>query len=213
MARSRLEWSKDFTETSASNFKNGKISWFSDGELNVADNCITRHLGSRADQPALIWEKDEPGQTETLSFQELNDLVCKMGNVLRSRGVKKGDRVAIYYPVSPIGVASMLACAKIGAVHSVVFAGFSSEALRQRIIDAECKVVICSDGTYRGGRYIDLKQTVDEAVKGLDIVNTVLVGTRNLDAQQCTTDKVGINLKKFYGEVFSHNNCETWLVI
>ena len=131
LAQSRLQWQREFTIVNESNFADGKISWFSDGQLNVADNCVTRHLSTRGEQPAVIWEKDEPGNTETLTYNELNTLVCKMANVLKSRGVKRGDRVAIYYPVSPIGVAAMLACAKIGAVHSVVFAGFSSEALRQ----------------------------------------------------------------------------------
>ena len=131
LARSRLNWTDDFTVVNNSNFADGKISWFTDGTLNVADNCVTRHVETRGNQPALIWEKDEPGQSEKLTYSELHTLVCKMANVLKSRGVKKGDRVAIYYPVSPVGVAAMLACAKIGAVHSVVFAGFSSEALRQ----------------------------------------------------------------------------------
>jgi len=135
LARSRLDWDRDFTVVSDSNFADGKISWFTDGALNVADNCVTRHLATRGNQTALIWEKDEPGQSEKLTYAELHTLVCKMANVLKSRGVKKGDRVAIYYPVSPIGVAAMLACAKIGAVHSVIFAGFSSEALRQDWIE------------------------------------------------------------------------------
>ena len=130
MARSRLDWNKDFTSVNTSSFTEGKISWFTDGTLNVADNCITRHLENRGDEIALIWEKDEPGQDERLTFNELNTLVNRMSNVLKSQGVKKGDRVAIYYPVSPNGVAAMLACAKIGAVHSVIFAGFSSDALR-----------------------------------------------------------------------------------
>ena len=171
------------------------MKWFSDGRLNVADNCVTRHVDAgRGDQTALIWEKDEPGQVEYVTFAELDDLVSRFAAVLKSKGVERGDRVAIYYPVSPLGVASMLACAKIGAVHSVVFAGFSAEALRQRINDAECKVVICSDGTFRGGRYIDLKATVDEAVAGCPGVHTVLVGTRNPNVEKLTNPRVDVDL-------------------
>ena len=144
-------------------------------------------MTTRGNQPALIWEKDEEGETEILTFEELDTIVSKFGNVLKSYGVSKGDRVAIYYPVSPLGVAAMLACAKIGAIHSVVFAGFSAEALRQRIIDADCKVVIAADGTYRGGRYISLKPVVDQAVAGCPGVQTVLVGTRNPTVNKLTT--------------------------
>lgn len=189
LARSRLDWHKDFSKVSESSFREGQISWFADGKLNVFDNCVTRHLATRGDQPALIWEKDEPGDHEVVTFRQLSSLVNKFANVLRQQGVKKGDRVAIYYPVSTMGVAAMLACAKIGAVHSVVFAGFSSDALRQRIIDADCQVVICVDGTFRGGRYIDLKDTVDSAVDGLDSVRSVLVGTRNPEVNKLTTRK------------------------
>ena len=150
---------------------------------------MTRHLADRGDQAALIYEKDEPGSEEIVTYAQLHSLVNRFANVLKSRGVKKGDRVAIYYPVSPLGVAAMLACAKIGAVHSVVFAGFSADALRQRIIDADCRVVICADGTYRGGRYINLKSVVDEAIENLDLVETVLVGTRNAEAKKLTAEK------------------------
>ena len=189
-----MTWSEPFTTISEGDFNANEIKWFSDGKLNVTDNCVTRHVeAGRGDQNALIWEKDEPGQVEYVTYAQLDNLVSRFAAVLKSRGVKKGDRVAIYYPVSPIGVASMLACAKIGAVHSVVFAGFSSEALRQRINDADCKVVICSDGTYRGGRYIDLKTTVDEAVSGCPQVHTVLVGTRNPEREKLT-QKVDVDL-------------------
>ena len=131
VAKSRIDWIKEFTQVNDSNFADGKISWFADGRLNVADNCVTKHLAARGDQAALIWEKDEPGEAESVTFKQLDVLVNKMANVLRGQGVTKGDRVAIYYPVSPNGVAAMLACAKIGAVHTVVFAGFSAEALKQ----------------------------------------------------------------------------------
>ena len=166
LAESRLNWNQSFDHVNTSSFQDGRIEWFKGGKLNVADNCVSRHLATRGDQPALIWEKDEENQTEVLTFSELDTLVSKFANVLKSHGVKKSDRVAIYYPVSPLGVAAMLACAKIGAIHSVVFAGFSAEALRQRINDADCQVVICADGTFRGGRYIPLKSVVDQAVEG-----------------------------------------------
>ena len=186
LARSRLDWTKDFDHVNTSSFEAGRLEWFKGGYLNVADNCVSRHAKSRGDQNALIWEKDEENQVEYVTYKELDVLVSKFANVLRDRGVKKGDRVAIYYPVSPKGVAAMLACAKIGAVHSVVFAGFSAEALRQRIIDADCRVVICSDGTFRGGRYINLKEVVDKAVAGCPGVESVLVGTRNPDVPKLT---------------------------
>ena len=203
LAESRLNWNQSFDQVNTSSFEDGRIEWFKGGKLNVADNCVSRHLATRGDQPALIWEKDEENQTEILTFAELDTLVSKFSNVLKSHGVKKGDRVAIYYPVSPIGVAAMLACAKIGAIHSVVFAGFSAEALRQRINDADCQVVICADGTFRGGRYIPLKSVVDQAVEGCPGVKHVLVGTRNPQVNKMTTPldvNLNLELEKASGE-------------
>ena len=122
--------------------KTGQIKWFEDGQLNACYNCVDRHLEKRGDQVALVWEKDDVSSTEKITYNQLHQYVCKFANVLRSRGVVKGDRVAIYLPVSLQGVAAMLACARIGAIHSVIFTGFSAEALAHRIDDADCKILL-----------------------------------------------------------------------
>lgn len=178
LAKSRLHWDKPFSKVSECDLKLGSIKWFEDGELNVSYNCVDRHAKKNPDKVALIWEKDEPNQIEKVTYKELLDMVCKVANVLLSEGVKKGDCVAIYMPVSPVAVASMLACTRIGAVHNVVFAGFSAEALAQRIQAAEAKTVLTSDQAVRGGKLIELKRTVDQAVKNCPTVNRVLVNRR-----------------------------------
>uniref|UniRef100_A0A674NQC2 acetate--CoA ligase n=1 Tax=Takifugu rubripes TaxID=31033 RepID=A0A674NQC2_TAKRU len=151
----------------------GKISWFQGGKLNVSVNCLDVHVEKHPDRVALIWEKDEPGTEEKVTYRELLETTCRLANTLKSHGIKKGDTVAIYMPVSPLAVAALLACARIGAVHTVVFAGFSSEALAGRIQDAKCKAVItCNEGV-RGGRLIPLKATVDAALKSCPTVRHV----------------------------------------
>uniref|UniRef100_A0A674MZC7 Acetyl-coenzyme A synthetase n=1 Tax=Takifugu rubripes TaxID=31033 RepID=A0A674MZC7_TAKRU len=153
----------------------GKISWFQGGKLNVSVNCLDVHVEKHPDRVALIWEKDEPGTEEKVTYRELLETTCRLANTLKSHGIKKGDTVAIYMPVSPLAVAALLACARIGAVHTVVFAGFSSEALAGRIQDAKCKAVItCNEGV-RGGRLIPLKATVDAALKSCPTVRHVFV--------------------------------------
>ncbi len=152
--------------------------WFSGGRLNAAAVCLDQHaLGSRGQQRAIVWE-GEPGETRTLTYAELHLEVCRFANVLKGRGVKKGDRVAIYMPMIPEAAMAMLACARIGAVHSVVFGGFSGHALRERIVDGGCTAVITADGSFRRGQVLPLKPQVDEAVQGLDDVHTVLVVKR-----------------------------------
>jgi acetyl-CoA synthetase len=154
------------------------FSWFGGGRLNACYNCVDRHLNDRADKVAILWAGDEPGDYRAITYRELKHMVCRIANVLRAHNVKEGDRVAVYMPMIPELAAVMLACARIGAVHSVVFAGFSAEALRGRILDAGAKMVITANEALRGGKRIALKKTVDDAVEGLDMVERVLVAMR-----------------------------------
>ena len=143
---------------------NVSIKWFEDGTLNAAYNCIDRHLPKRANQTAIIWEGDDPKDDKHITYQELHDEVCRMANILRNRNVKKGDRVTIYMPMIPEAAYAMLACARIGAVHSVVFGGFSPDSLAGRIEDCQSKVVITADEGLRGGRKVPLKANTDAAI-------------------------------------------------
>ncbi len=154
------------------------FSWFMGGRLNASFNCIDRHLSAIGNQTAIIWAKDEPGVYEKISYSELKHQVCRVANVLLNHGVRKGDRVCIYMTMMPELAYSMLACARIGAIHSVVFGGFSAEALRDRIVDARCKVVVTANEGLRGGKGVPLKKTVDRAIEGLAMVETVLVAQR-----------------------------------
>ena len=162
----RLTWSKRPTKIKNVDFNGDvKIKWYEDGELNVAYNCIDRHLDARGDQTAFIFEGDNPEVSAHITYRQLHDKVCRLSNVLKDLGVAKGDRVVIYMPMIPEACYAMLACARIGAVHSVVFGGFSPEALSGRILDAGSKLVITADGGVRGARHIPLKDNVDEAIK------------------------------------------------
>jgi acetyl-CoA synthetase len=162
MAR-ELEWSKPFTKVLEWNPPWAK--WFLDGKLNASVNCLDRHLrGPRRNKAALIWE-GEPGDTRTYTYWDLHREVCKFGNVLRGLGVKRGDRVAIYLPMIPEAAIAMLACARIGAPHSVVFGGFSAESLRDRINDAQAKVLITADGGYRRGQIVPLTRNAYNALE------------------------------------------------
>jgi len=152
-----------------------KIKWYLGGKLNVAYNCLDRHLEKRGDQTAIIWEGDNPKTDRKITYRELFVEVCRFANVLKARGVKKGDRVAIYLPMIPQAPTAMLACARIGAIHSVVFGGFSSEALKDRILDSDCKVVITADESVRGGRNTPLKMNADKALASCPDVHTVIV--------------------------------------
>ncbi|MFT5013663.1 MAG: acetyl-CoA synthetase, partial [Dinoroseobacter sp.] len=177
-ATSFLTWSKAFTEVNKSDLAKGETSWFRDGELNASVNCIDRHLETRADQVAIIWEGDDPKEDASITYRELHDKVCRLANVLQDRGVKKGDRVCIYMPMIPEAAYAMLACTRIGAIHSVVFGGFSPNALQDRILDSDCQTVMTADQGLRGGRPIPLKQNVDTALKECPGVHTVVVVNR-----------------------------------
>ena len=169
-------WQKAWDKTLEWEFQTPHVKWFQGGILNITENCIDRHLPEHAEDIALIWEPNNPQEQEVqLSYKELHEQVCQFANVLKSKGVKKGDRVAIYMPMIPELTIGVLACARIGAVHSVVFAGFSSNALADRINDSQCVCIITSDGMYRGEKSLPVKHTVDEALKSCDSVHSVLV--------------------------------------
>ena len=176
----RIDWMKPFTKVENSSFAPGKISikWFEDGVLNVAWNCIDRHLHTRGDQTAIIWEGDNPSESKHITYRQLHDEVCKFANILRTRNVKKGDRVTIYLPMIPEAAYAMLACARIGAIHSVVFAGFSPDSLAQRITDCQSKIVITADEGLRGGKKVPLKANVDAALAKSGGVDWVVVVRR-----------------------------------
>jgi acetyl-CoA synthetase len=176
----RVDWIKPFTKVENASFAPGNISikWFEDGVLNVAANCIDRHLEKRGDQTAIIWEGDDPSESRHITYRQLHDEVCKMANVLRNRNVKKGDRVTIYLPMIPEAAYAMLACARIGAIHSVVFAGFSPDSLAQRITDCQSRIVITSDEGLRGGKKVPLKANVDAAIAKAGEVDWVVVVKR-----------------------------------
>lgn len=169
-----ISWSKPWTQLKHENFKEGSVEWFMDGELNVSYNCIDRHLSTRGQQTAIIWEGDDPSVDKKISYQQLHDEVCRFANVLKQRGVKKGDRVCLYMPMIPEAAYAMLACTRIGAVHSVVFGGFSPEALKDRILNSDCQTVITADEGVRGGKTIPLKTNTDLAVAQCPNVHTVL---------------------------------------
>ena len=174
-ARLFLDWFKPWRSVHHGDFRKGQTSWFRGGQLNVAYNCLDRHLATRGEQTAIIWEGDDPAQSAYLSYRELHEQVCRLANVLRLHGVQKGDRVCIYMPMIPEAACAMLACARIGAVHSVVFGGFSPDALRDRILDADCRLVITADEGVRGGKHIPLKANVDRALEECPRVTTVIV--------------------------------------
>ena len=173
-----LDWQAPWTEVAEYDLATGGARWFPGGKLNVSVNCIDRHLPERAEQTAFIWEGDEPGDSQHISYGELKEQVCRLANVLRSRGVARGDRVCIYMPMIPEATYAMLACTRIGAIHSVVFGGFSPEALQSRINDADCRLVITADEGIRGGRRIPLKANVDAALEHCPSVDSVIVVTR-----------------------------------
>jgi len=177
-AKGFLDWIKPWHTVQRSDIKTGAAQWFAGGQLNVSYNCIDRHLAQRADQPAFIWEGDDPTTSSKITYRQLHQNVCRLANVLKSRGVKKGDRVCIYMPMIPEAAYAMLACTRIGAVHSVVFGGFSPDALRDRILDADCRTVITADEGVRGGKPVALKQNVDKALTSCPNVSTVLVVER-----------------------------------
>ena len=182
LAKENISWLKDFEEVHNNDFSSTR--WFSGGQTNVSFNCIDRHLNDNADKVALIWEGDDGSESKKLTYQELHDEVCKFANVLKNLGVEKGSRVCIYMPMIIEASFAMLACARIGAVHSVVFGGFSPESLKDRILDADCKIVITADEGLRGGKKVPLKSNVDEALKDCpEVKNTLVIKRTGGDIQ------------------------------
>ncbi|MCW8889030.1 MAG: acetate--CoA ligase [Sedimenticola sp.] len=170
-----LTWSKKWDKVSDWDFNDANIKWFQGGKLNVSYNCLDRHLETRGDQTALIWESDNPNEDKSITYRELHKEVCKFANVLKSRGVKKGDRVCIYMPMILEASVAMLACTRIGAVHSIVFGGFSPDALSSRILDSDCQTLITADESVRGGKNVPLKANADIALEDCPNVSTCVV--------------------------------------
>lgn len=191
-AEKYLTWSKKWDNVLDWSFDESDIHirWFEGGKLNVAENCLDRHLATRGDQVAIIWEGDSPNEDRKITYKELHEEVCKFANVLKSRGVKKGDRVSLYLPMIPEAAVAMLACARLGAVHSIVFGGFSPDALRDRIQGAECGVVITSDQSMRGGKRVPLKTNADKAIAQCPTVHTCIVIKRGGDPVEWNSQDV-----------------------
>ncbi|KAJ3253943.1 acetyl-CoA synthetase [Boothiomyces macroporosus] len=181
MGKNLLHWHQPFTKVKAGGFHQGDVNWFHDGQLNVSYNCVDRHAIATPNKVAIIYEADEPGRAQKITYAELLRKVCQFANTLKKYHVKKGDRVAIYLPNIPEAAVAMLACARIGAIHSVIFAGFSSDAVRDRILDAECAVVITADQGMRGGKVTHLKKIVDAAIEQCPCVKTCIVFQRTGD--------------------------------
>ena len=179
IAQDNFIWKKPWHTTLNYDFSKPEVKWFEGGQLNITENCLDRHLKDRAQQTAIIFEPNDPySKAEYLSYQDLHQRVCKFANVLKSNGIEKGDRVCLYLPMIPELAVAVLACARIGAIHSVVFAGFSAAALATRIIDCDAKLVITSDGGFRGDKILDLKTIVDKALEDCAMVETVLLVKR-----------------------------------
>ena len=173
----RIDWIKSWTQLSKCSFAEADfgIEWFADGTLNVSANCLDRHLDQNGDTAAIIWECDDPEHRRTLTYRELHEEVCRMANALKALGAGRGERVTIYMPMIPEAAIAMLACTRIGAIHSVVFGGFSPEALSGRIQDCHSRVVVTADGGRRGGKLVQLKANVDAALEQCPSVEAVLV--------------------------------------
>jgi acetyl-CoA synthetase len=175
----RIDWFSPYTKVKNTSFEGDvSIRWFEDGTTNVAHNCVDRHLATRGDQMAIIWEGDNPAESAHITYRELHEKVCRLANVLKAQGVKKGDRVTIYLPMIPEAAYAMLACARVGAIHSIVFGGFSPDSLYDRIVDCDSKLVITADEGLRGGRKVPLKANVDKALEKAPGVTSVIVVKR-----------------------------------
>ena len=179
IAEEHFVWRKKWSNVLSWDFKNPEVKWFEDAKLNITENCLDRHLSTRGDKTAILFEANDPNETaEHITYKQLHARVCKFANVLKEKGIEKGDRVCIYLPMIPELAISVLACARIGAIHSVIFAGFSATALSTRINDCDAKMIITSDGSYRGAKTIDLKGIVDEALNDTPGIESVLVAKR-----------------------------------
>jgi acetyl-CoA synthetase len=173
---SHFHWKKKWDKVLDWNFTEPNVKWFLNAQLNITENCLDRHLAEKANKPAIIWEPNDPkAKSVTLTYAQLHEKVCQFANVLQNEGVKKGDTVCIYMPMVPEAAIAMLACARIGAIHSVVFAGFSASSLVDRILDAKSKIVLTSDGAYRGPKKIGIKEIVDEALEKCPLVTSCIV--------------------------------------
>ena len=184
-----LEWSEPWETTLEFDYPKGEISWFKGGKLNVSVNCLDRHLNTRSNQTAIIWEGDNPDNDKKITYKELHQQVCKFANVLKSLGVKKGDRVCIYLPMIAEAATVILACTRIGAVHSIVFGGFSAEALKDRIIDSDCKYMVCADEGYRGGKTIPIKTNADKAAAACPNLKKMIVIQNSGNAVEWNADR------------------------
>ena len=200
-----LDWDQRWSQVQETNIEKGEIAWFKGGKLNASVNCIDRHLPDNSEKIAFIWEGDNPNESKEITYQELHDEVCKFSNVLKLRGVSKGDRVCIYMPMIPEATYAMLACARIGAIHSVVFGGFSPESLKDRILDSDCQTVITADEGLRGGKRVPLKENVDEALMGCPNVHSVLVIART-GAEVPWNDDCDVKYEEISKDI--SNNCE-----
>ena len=200
-----LDWDQRWSQVQETNIEKGEITWFKGGKLNASVNCIDRHLPDNSEKIAFIWEGDNPNESKEITYQELHDEVCKFSNVLKVRGVSKGDRVCIYMPMIPEATYAMLACARIGAIHSVVFGGFSPESLKDRILDSDCRTVITADEGLRGGKRVPLKENVDEALMGCPNVHSVLVIART-GAEVPWNDDCDVKYEEISKDI--SNNCE-----
>ncbi len=179
IAEEHFLWRKKWDSVLEWDFSKPEVSWFKGAKLNITENCIDRHLATRGDKTAILFEPNNPDEkAQHISYKQLHLRVCKFANVLKEQGITKGDRVCLYLPMIPELAIAVLACARIGAIHSVVFAGFSASALATRINDCDCKLIICSDGSYRGSKTIALKSIVDEALENCPGISQSLVVKR-----------------------------------
>lgn len=202
-AKQFLDWYSPWSKVLEWDYHKAHIKWFLGAKINASFNCIDRHLSKRAHQAAIRWEGNEPGDVRVVTYKELHEQVCKFANVLKSHGIKKSDRVIIYMPMVPEAAFAMLACSRIGAIHSVVFAGFSANAIRDRIIDCGASCIITANEALRGAKVIPLKPVVDEALKGTNSVKSVLVFDRTnskFDMQSGRDFKLSDELAKVSNE-------------
>ena len=206
-AKENLDWISDWSKVKNSNIETGEIEWFKEGKINACFNCLDRHLENNKDRTAIIWAGDEPGEEKRISYGELYENVCKFANLLKSRNIKKGDRVCIYMPMIPEAAYAMLACARIGAIHSVVFGGFSVESLKDRILDSNCEAVITANEGIRGGKIVPLKSNVDLALKDCPDVHTVVVVNRTENITNFLNER-DVDYNKQISEFDSSCPCE-----